>query len=531
MDDFLKSGECIHNLTNVAKQLFKLLSSRGFRLTKWVSNNQEILEQLPKNELKFNKKLEQLSDENKFQKILGLLWNLTLDTLKIPSTIKINNAKFTKRSLLSIICSIFDPLGFVAPCLIEPKLIIQELWERNIDWDQNLPADLEIRVTKWINSVYNLIKIEIPRYYQINMSVEQPELHIFADSSSKAYGCAAYLRLVKDDQVQVSFVIGKSRLAPLKEKRLSIPKLELQTATIAVRIKVKLLSETNFNVKNIYFWSDSKAVLKYIYNENKHFPVYVMHRLDEIQSNSSINDWNYIPTNLNISDLCTRPIDFTDFINKRDYLSGPRFLLQKDLTAYLGREKIYNDIECNVSTFNVNEVTINKSNIQWQNFSSWRKLLRATLLLKCFIQKFKHRINRSNKGTVEKTKPKVEQIKDTHDTIIKLIQKETFQQELHELSYEKRVNQKSNLLNLNPILEDNILKVGGLLKNVNNIPITIKHQIILPRNHPVTNLLIMYYHETNHHCGINQTLALLREKYWIVKGKSIIRSFINMFIM
>ena len=108
---------------------------------------------------------------------------------------------------------------------MEPKLIIQELWERNIDWGQNLAADLAIRVTKWINSVYNLSKIEIPRYYRINMSVEQPELHIFADSLSKAYGCAAYLKLVKDDQVQVSFVIGKSRLAPLKEKRLSIPKL------------------------------------------------------------------------------------------------------------------------------------------------------------------------------------------------------------------------------------------------------------------------------------------------------------------
>ena len=124
-------------------------------------------------------------------------------------------------------------------------------------------------------------------------------------------------------------MIGKSRLAPLKQKRLSIPKLEIQAATIAVRIKVKLLSETNFNVKNISFWSDSKAVLKYIYNENKHFPVYVMHRLDEIRSNSSINDWNYIPTNLNISDVCTRPIDFTDLINKRD--SYYRKILQRIL--------------------------------------------------------------------------------------------------------------------------------------------------------------------------------------------------------
>ena len=73
------------------------------------------------------------------------------------------------------------------------------------------------------------------------------------------------------------------------------------------------------------------------------------------------------------------------------------------------------------------------------------------------------------------------------------------------------------------MLDNNIIKVGGRLKNVNNIPSSIRHQIILPQNHPVTNLIIHYHHEINHHCGRNQTLALIREKYWIVKGKSVIR--------
>ena len=304
MDDFLKSGECVKGLINIAGQLLQFLSNKGFRLTKWISNSQIILDRLPTAELEIKNKIKDLTYENSFKKVLGLLWNVKSDTLKLPSNIKrISN---TKRGLLSALCSVFDPLGFVAPCLIEPKLIIQELWQRNIEWDQTLPADLEGRANKWINSVKYLSEIEVPRYYGINMSIKKPELHIFADSSSKAYGCAAYFRVVENNKAKVSFVISKSRLEPLKEKRLSIPKLELQAAVTATRIKTKLLEETNFDVERIYFWSDSKTVLKHICYEKKHFPVYVLHRLDEIRSNSNITDWNYIPTHHNVSDACTR---------------------------------------------------------------------------------------------------------------------------------------------------------------------------------------------------------------------------------
>ena len=169
------------------------------------------------------------------KKVLGLLQNVKSDTLKLLSNIKrISN---TKRGFLSALCSVFDPLGLVVPCLIEPKLMIQELWQRNIHWDHTLPADLEDRANKWINNVKYLSEIEIPRYYGINMSVKKLELHIFADSLLKAYGCAAYFRVIKNNKAKVSFVIGKSQLAPLKEKRLSIPKLELQAAVNATRIK------------------------------------------------------------------------------------------------------------------------------------------------------------------------------------------------------------------------------------------------------------------------------------------------------
>ena len=363
------------------------------------------------------------------------------------------------------------------------------------------------------------------------MSIKKPELHIFAYSSSKVYGCAVYFRVVENNKAKVSFVIGKIRLAPLKEKLLSIPKLELHAAVTATRIKTMLLEETNFDVKRIYFWSDSKTVLKYIYNEKKHFPVYVMHRLDEIRSNSNITDWNYIPTHHNISDACTRPIDFIDFKDRNDYLCGPRFLQANEINEYIGAGKIYHDPEISLSTHKVlnseiDNFTVNdtrKSIIAWNNFSSWIKLLKVISFLKHLIQRFKRHKKIIDNKLSEPTRVIAEHMNNTHDVIIELIQKETFKQGLQDLFSSSQVNQNSKLVTLNPILDNNIIKVGGPLKNIIGIPNNLKHQIILPRHHPVTDLLILHYHKSNHHCGRDQTPALLRERYWIVKAKSIIR--------
>ena len=121
MDGFLQSRECVKDLINIPTQLLQLLSNKGFRLTKWISNSQIILDQLPTAELETKNKIKYLAYENSFKKVLELLWNVKSDTLKLPSNIKrISN---TKKGLLSALCSVFEPLGFVAPCLIEPKLI------------------------------------------------------------------------------------------------------------------------------------------------------------------------------------------------------------------------------------------------------------------------------------------------------------------------------------------------------------------------------------------------------------------------
>ena len=168
-----------------------------------------------------------------------------------------------------------------------------------------------------------------------------------------------------------------------------IPKLELQAALIAVRLKEKLVKEANVQVSKLYFWSDSKTVLKFIRNENTRFPTYVMHRTNEIRSSIDISDWHFVPGKLNISDNCTRPTTFENIAKDNRYLNGPPFLY-KSLESVLKfgdiKEEEKDQVENNqMNTDQPTKVTA----LPWEHYFSFTKLIRHVALMKLFVRKWK----------------------------------------------------------------------------------------------------------------------------------------------
>ena len=86
------------------------------------------------------------------------------------------------------------------------------------------------------------------------------QLHYFADASNRGYGAVTYLRLVDSSgKVTCSFVMGKSRVAPLKQ--MTIPRLELSVGTVAVRLDKMIRKELDMPINKSVFWTDSTAVL------------------------------------------------------------------------------------------------------------------------------------------------------------------------------------------------------------------------------------------------------------------------------
>ena len=103
--------------------------------------------------------------------------------------------------------------------------------------------------------------------------------------------------------------------------------------------------------------------------------------------------------------------------------------------------------------------------------------------------------------------------------VLKLIQQEAFS-----TTGQHKTKVGGSIINLDPFTDDQgLLRVGGRLKN-STLPFAIKHQIILPGSHPAVKLLVRHFHQIYHHPGKQHLLSLLRQEFWITKGRSIVNT-------
>ena len=100
----------------------------------------------------------------------------------------------------------------------------------------------------------------------------QTEIHAVSDASQRAIRAAVYLRLFNvRSEIAISPVFGQTRVAPINP--VSIPRLELCGAVLAVQAAEKVVKELDMTVAEVVFYTDSKVVLGYIRNESRRFYV------------------------------------------------------------------------------------------------------------------------------------------------------------------------------------------------------------------------------------------------------------------
>lgn len=208
-----------------------MLQTAGFNLRKWASNVPELAVEQNEN-LQINKE--------ETTKSLGMLWNTKEDFFRFKVNL-IDNHSNTKRAILSDIAKLFDPLGWLAPTMVTAKLLIQELWIRDLDWDKAVPNDIE---EKWMNYRSQspiLGEIRIPRWINYHKTTTL-QLHGFADASEKAYAAVIYARIKDNDgNISTKLLIAKSKVAPIKIKK-TLPRLELCGASLLARLMKQVIN-------------------------------------------------------------------------------------------------------------------------------------------------------------------------------------------------------------------------------------------------------------------------------------------------
>ena len=370
----------LDSFDNLEEAITRLLTFSGLNLAKFISNNRIILKNLSRESLSSsvaNLDLEELATD----RALGITWDSNTDMLKFNVSKKV--VPETKKGILSAISSIFNPMGLIAPVIVKIKLLIQELWKRGLDWDTKIPDDLLRQWDIWKQNVAKLSSLSIPRWINFSSNSEVVELYIFAEASSVAYGTAAYIKLVYQNSTSCSLIIRKSKLAPVKNKLVTIPRLELQAALMASRIEVKILDQMDMAIGSVLLWSDLKTVLNYLRNTKTNFGPYIMRRCNEIRVNTRVDDWRYIPSEINIADVLSRGVSFDKF-HLSTWFTGPEFLVSnnqnydfeglKDKTACdevrIETAEDHKGNNVNVSVSNVSTKSVSPPPIFWEYYSS-----------------------------------------------------------------------------------------------------------------------------------------------------------------
>ena len=207
-----------------------------------------------------------------------MVWNIKTDTFGFKISLKYKPA--TKRSMLSELSSVYDPLGLASPFILKGRRIIQKLSQRNTGWDNTVTDEVQKESTKW--------RVKLPALKEIVIQtcikpadfgkVVENSIHYFSNASEDRYAQFSYLRLVNNqDVVNCALLIGKARVSSLKY--VSIPRFELVIATLSVKIALLLRKKLDIEINKEYFWTDSKVVLGYISNSSKKFKIFVTNRI------------------------------------------------------------------------------------------------------------------------------------------------------------------------------------------------------------------------------------------------------------
>ncbi len=523
VDDLLHSLKSEEDGVTMVSELKKLMAMRGFNLTKWVSNSRKVLQSIPEDCLAKTVQTLDLSSSNlPIERALGVVWDTENDSLCI--NVKTKEVKYTRRGLLSYVSSVYDPIGIVCPFALLAKKMFQNECRLKKSWDDDLEETTVKAFNKWVNELPKLKELSMDRCV-IPPSMDDDlviQLHHFADASTEAYGTVSYLRVVDSSgTINCCFMMGKSRLAPIKT--LSIPRLELCAAVMAVHVNGFFLKEMRIRVHQTFFWTDSMVVLGYIRNTERRFQTFVANRLTVIHDGSIESQWRYVKSQHNPADDASRGLKADVLLSGR-WLRGPDFLwLKEDMWPPVTEVTVSSDDleikrECQNMHVKVAVETENVSCIEklLRYFSSYSRLQKSVAWLLKFICWLK------TKQTVKTLA--VEDMQRAEQAIIKYVQRNVFAKEIKELKTSAGVGKASSIYFLEPMVdEDGILRVGGRL-NKAGIEETARHPMIVPRDNYVTLLLVRATHENEaKHLGTEYVMSLLRRNYWIPKGRQLIR--------
>ncbi|XP_062709057.1 uncharacterized protein LOC134288379 [Aedes albopictus] len=459
VDDYLDSVDSVDEAVQLAVDVKTVHERAGFQIRHWTSNSPDVLRRIGEQNTQEMKSFV-MDKGSQQERILGMVWQSNEDVFSYTTTFRSELERLfdvavipTKREVLRLVVSLFDPLGLVASFVVEGKVIIQEIWRAKVGWDERIPAEILPRWQQWLEVLRSLDGVKIPRCYFPGYSKEaydSLELHVFVDASESAYATVGYFRIVDKGEVRCCLVGAKTKVAPLKQ--LSIPRLELQAATIGARLMKTITDNHTITIKRRVLWSDSRTVLSWLRSDQRRYRQFVAFRVTEILEETSIEDWRWVPSRQNVADEATKWGKSPSYHESSRWFKGPAFLHEDESQWPVEDAWVEECTTEELRNVHVNVHISAEPAIQFQRFSKWERLVRVV----AYIRRFYNNCRCKRIGTmINMDVLSSEELTAAEYSVWKLVQVEVFPEEFKTLrkNQEAPENQQKNRREKQPDLQ------------------------------------------------------------------------------
>ncbi|XP_014216327.1 uncharacterized protein LOC106645076 [Copidosoma floridanum] len=334
VDDILSSANDVAMARHIRDQLIELLQAGGFPLRKWVANVPELLDDLP-DDVRLRPTWCQLSAESLVSE-LGVSWDPPSDCfLLTPPLIQ---HQTTKRTMLAALAGLFDLCCWLAPIVLNAKLLLQDLWQSNLDWDESAPSSMIQRWTAFAAELQAISGPSLPRWIGTFASADI-HLHVFSDASHRPMAAVLYSRLqARDGSVRCHIFLARTKLVPIRTlkpmaepvARMTIPRLELRAALLAAKLLRSTAEELAVPIEHCHTWCDLQIVLHWVHSNQPTNNALVDNYVAQIQDTLPSSAWRYVPSQSNPADVITRSVDMSGLRQQLLWWDGPPWLTDND---------------------------------------------------------------------------------------------------------------------------------------------------------------------------------------------------------
>lgn len=120
-----------------------------FELNKWISNSRALILSISEED-----RVKEVKDLDFDQRHLACRKSTRcIETDSFGFKIQLLDKSLTRRGILSMVSSLYDPLGMVAPVILPAKQILQELSRLKLGWDEKIPESLKQKWSSWLRDL------------------------------------------------------------------------------------------------------------------------------------------------------------------------------------------------------------------------------------------------------------------------------------------------------------------------------------------------------------------------------------------